>query len=94
VAKVKKPKLPRAWSGKVLTDELAERLADEAESTDGLKWERRRPVGPPSADEDVVPWMSMRIPADLQAAIRRRANQERRTVSDLAREAFERLLEN
>lgn len=93
MAKVKKPKLPRTRSGKVLTDEIAERLADELESTDGFIWERRRPVGPPPAEENIVPRMSMRIPAHLQDAIRRRANQERRTVSELARVALEELLE-
>jgi hypothetical protein len=37
MAKMKKPRLPRTWSGKVLTDEIAERIADEIESTDEVR---------------------------------------------------------
>lgn len=94
MAKVKKPKLPRAWSSRVLTDEIAERLADEVESTEVFKWRRRRPVGPqPTAGNAVAPRVSLRIPSDLHDAIRVRANEKRRTVSDLAREALEKLLD-
>ena len=93
MAKVKKPKLPRAWSGRVLTDEIAEQLADEVESTDVIKWRRKRPVGPPPADgRCVAPRVSLRIPTDLHDAIKVRANEKRRTVSDLTREALEKLL--
>jgi hypothetical protein len=93
MAKVKKPKLPRTWSGKVLTDEIAEQLADEVESADVVKWRRRRPVGPPPADEKcVAPRVSLRIPTDLHEAIKAQANEKRRTVSDLTREALEKLL--
>ena len=92
MATVKRRKLPRTWSGKVVTDEAADRLADEIESTDGIKWERRRPVGPPRGADLIIPRVGLRIPSDLRAAIQDRANRERRTVSDLTREALEKLL--
>jgi hypothetical protein len=95
MAKVKKPKLPRTWSGKVLTDEVAEKLADEIESDREVRWERRRPVGHPSLDGDgVSPRVSLRIPAELHAAVQARANEDRRTVSDITGEALERFLKS
>jgi hypothetical protein len=94
MAKVRKPKLPRTWSGRVLTDEIAERLADEVESTAAVKWGRRRPVGPPPAARNgAAPRVSLRIPSDLHEEIQVRANEKRRTVSDLTREALEKLLD-
>jgi hypothetical protein len=94
MAKMKKQRLPRTWSGKVLTDEIAERLADEIESGDEVRWARRRPVNRPTTEGDGIPSrVSFRIPTDLYRAVQVRANKERRTVSDLAREALEKLLD-
>jgi hypothetical protein len=93
MAKMKKPRLPRTWSGKVLTDEIAERIADEIESTGEVRWARRRPVGRPPAEGDGVPLrVNFRIQTDLYRAIQVRANDERRTVSDVTREALEKLM--
>lgn len=94
MAKMKKPRLPRTWSGKVLTDEIAERLADELESGDEVRWARRRPVGRPTAEGDgVPPRVSFRLPTDLYRAVQVRANKERCTVSDVTREALEKLMD-
>jgi hypothetical protein len=93
MAKVKKEKLPRTRSGRVLTDEVAEKLADEIESDREVRWARRRPVGRPSLDGDgISPRVSFRIPAELYEAVQVRANKERRTVSDITREALEKYL--
>ncbi len=95
MAKVKAKKPPRTWSGKVLTDEVADQLADEIESDREVKWARRRPVGRPSLEGNgVSPRVSFRIPAELNAALQARANAERRTASDITREALERYLKD
>lgn len=90
MAKVKKEKLPRTWSGKVITDEVADELADEIESDREVRWARRRPVGRPSLNGDgITPKVSFRIPGELYQRVQGRANAEHRTVSDITREALE-----
>jgi hypothetical protein len=93
MAKVKKEKPFRTRSGELVTDELAEKWADEIESDREVHWARRRPVGRPSLDGDgISPRVSFRIPAELYEAVQVRANKERRTVSDITREALEKYL--
>jgi hypothetical protein len=93
MAKVKKEKQFVTRSGQVLTDKVAEKLADEIESDREVRWARRRPVGRPSLNGDgITPRVSFRIPSELYAAVQERANQERRTVSDITREALEKFL--
>jgi hypothetical protein len=90
MAKVKKEKLPRTWSGKAITDEVADQLADEIESDREVRWARRIPVGRPSLDGNgVSPRVSFRIPDGLHKSVQARANEEHRTVSDITREALE-----
>jgi hypothetical protein len=94
MAKVKKEELFRTRSGAVITDAVAEKLADDIESDREVRWARRLPVGRPSLDGNgISPRVSFRVPADLYEALQVRANQERRTVSDITREALERHLD-
>lgn len=93
MAKVKKKEEFVMRSGQVLTDEIAEELADEIESEREFKWARRRPVGRPSLNGDgITPRVSFRIPTELYEELRVRANKDRRTISDITREALEKFL--
>jgi hypothetical protein len=93
MAKVKKEELPRTRSGQVITDELAEKWADEIESDQPVRWARRLPVGRPSLNGNgISPRVSFRIPAELHEELQVRANKERRTCSDITREALEKYL--
>jgi hypothetical protein len=92
MAKVKAKEF-RTKSGLVITDEVAERLADEIESEEGFEWARKRPVGRPSLDgSGTSPRVSFRVPRELYDAAAERAIEEERTVSALAREALEKYL--
>lgn len=83
----------RTKSGLVITDEVAERLANEVESEEEFAWTRKRPVGRPSLDGNgKSPRVSFRVPRDLYDAAVERAIEEERTVSALAREALEKYL--
>jgi hypothetical protein len=93
MAKVNKGGRVATRSGQMLTEEIAERLADEIESDREVRWARRRPVGRPSLSGDgITPRVSFRIPSDLFAAVQDRANKERRTGSDITHEALEKFL--
>lgn len=92
MAKVKDD-LPRTLSGRVITDEVADELADEIESDAPVVWTRKLRVGRPSLDgNSASPRVSFRIPKDLYKAAAERAIEEERTVSALAREALEKYL--
>ena len=81
-------------SGKSLTDDEIERLADEATTTgydvEALKRRRRgRPlIG--SAPAEVVP---VRLDPELRAAVEARATADQTTTSDVIREALRRFLD-
>jgi hypothetical protein len=80
-------------SGTVLTEELAEELAEEAERGYDTSKLRRRFVGRPSLGPNgVSPRVSFRASPELYEAAWKRADKEGRSLSDLAREAFERYL--
>ena len=80
-------------SGVEITPELEERLADEAERGYDLSEARRQYVGRPSLGGDgVSPRISFRASRELTAAAQKRADEEGRSLSDLAREALERFL--
>lgn len=83
---------PVTKGGTVLTDEEVNRLADEAEA--GYDLDTARRVGRPSlgGGDEHSPHVSFRAPADLRAKAEQRAAREGKTVSQLAREAFERYL--
>lgn len=82
-------------SGAVITEEIAERLADEVESGYDLAGARRQFVGRPSLGENgISPRISFRASPDLLAGAQRRADKEDRSLSDLAREALTRYLDS
>lgn len=92
MAKVKAArKNPKTRAGTKVTPQLADTLANEAERGYDLSITRRRQVGRPSlAGGGKSPRMSFRTTPDLYRAVQRRAKEEGRSVSDLAREAVAR----
>lgn len=83
----------RTRSGLVITDELAEELADEIESDEPVVFTGIRLVGRPSlGGNGTSPRLSFRVPRELYDAAAERAIAEERTVSALAREALEKFL--
>lgn len=90
MAKVKKAatKNPKTKSGAEITPEIAGALAAEAERGYDLSKAKSRRVGRPSlAGQGASPRMSFRTTPDLYRAAQKRAKEEGRSVSDLAREA-------
>lgn len=85
--------LPRTKSGLLITDEVADRIADEIESDEPVVFTDVRPVGRPSLDGNgASPRVSFRVPRELYDAAAERAIEEERTVSAVAREALEKYL--
>lgn len=81
-------------SGEVVTDELAEQLADEAERGYDLSELTRVYVGRPSLGQSgISPRISFRASPELLGTAQRRADKEERSLSDLAREALVRYLD-
>jgi hypothetical protein len=97
MAKVKQDK-GKTWvtkSGAVITEEIAEEMADEAERGYDLADLRRQFVGRPSLGENgISPRVSFRASPELLADAQRRADKEDRSLSDLAREALTRYLDS
>lgn len=80
-------------SGKTLTLGDIEALADEAEAGYDLRSVKGEPIpGRPSLGKGVSPRISYRVPERLYAKAKARAKAERRTVSEVAREALERYI--
>jgi hypothetical protein len=80
-------------SGVDFTPELEEDLAAEAERGYDLSKARRRFLKrPPLADGESPPTVAFTIPQDQFNRVRQRAEEEGRTVSDLAREALKRYM--
>ncbi|HUN78388.1 MAG TPA: ribbon-helix-helix protein, CopG family [Solirubrobacteraceae bacterium] len=76
-------------SGEVLTDEDIEALADEAERGYDLDKAIRVSVGRPSLGPGgVSPRIQIRVDPDLAQALRARAQEEHRSVSEIARTAL------
>lgn len=83
----------RLASGEVITEEDAERIADEVESDAPVVFTGIRLVGRPSLNgRGTSPRVNFRVPRDLYEAAADRAYEEERTVSAVAREALERYL--
>jgi hypothetical protein len=104
MAKVKKPSerdienevLGVTRSGTVITEKIAEEMAEEIER-DGLDSSNleRRYVGRPSLGPGGnSPRVSFRVSPDLHKAAWKRADKEGRSLSDLAREAFTRYMDS
>jgi hypothetical protein len=104
MGKVKKPgkkaeKEEQAWvtrSGMVLTEEIADQMAEEIERNppDPSKLERRYVGRPSLGPAGPSPRVSFRAPPDLYEAAWKRADKEGRSLSDLAREAFTRYMDS
>jgi len=102
MAKVKKTKsadhevLGVTPSGTVITEELAEQWAEEFEKNppDPSEFERRYVGRPSLGPRGHSPRVSFRVPPDLYKAAWARADKEGRSLSDLAREAFNRYMES
>jgi hypothetical protein len=93
MAKVKRMtrKNPKTKAGTEITPEVADALAAEAERGYDLSKAKRRRVGRPSlAGAGASPRLSFRTTPDLYRAAQKRAKEEGRSVSDLAREAVAR----
>lgn len=101
MAKVRKKELPPEAlgvtpSGTVITEELAEQWAEELEreGLDPSKVERRYVGRPSLGPAGHSPRVSFRVPPALHKAAWARADEEGRSLSDLAREAFNRYMDS
>lgn len=98
MGKVKKPNkkaeeeqiLGVTRSGTVITEKVAEEMAEEFERNppDPSTLERRYVGRPSLGPGGLSPRVSFRISPDLHKAAWKRADKEGRSLSDLAREAF------
>jgi hypothetical protein len=80
--------------GVEVTDEMAEGWADEAERGYDISELTRQYVGRPSLGRrGISPRISFRAPDDLFKKAQKRADKEERSLSDLAREALTRYLD-
>ena len=81
-------------SGAVITEEIAERMAEEIERNppDPSELERRYVGRPSLGPAGHSPRVSFRVPPDVYKAAWARADKEGRSLSDLAREAFNRYM--
>jgi predicted HicB family RNase H-like nuclease len=81
-------------SGTVITEEIAEQMAEEFEKEppDPSELERRYVGRPSLGGAGHSPRVSFRVPPDLHKAAWARADKEGRSLSDLAREAFNRYM--
>lgn len=96
MAKVKATKTKhKTRSGAEIDAKKADALASEAERGYDLAKARRRRVGRPSLGRGgASPRVSFRATPELYRAAKRRAREEGRTVSDLARDAVARYVES
>lgn len=95
MAKVKNAirKHPKTKAGTEITPEIVDSLAAEAERGYDLSKAKPRRVGRPSlAGAGASPRLSFRATPDLYRAAQKRAKEEGRSVSDLAREAVARFV--
>jgi uncharacterized protein (DUF4415 family) len=90
---VEKSRTYRTNTGKVLTDEDIEALADEAEGGYDVELLKTRRRGRPmlgTAPAEVVP---VRLDPDLKRAVEARADAEQTTTSEIIRQALRRFLD-
>jgi hypothetical protein len=95
----KKAEKEQHWvtrSGMVVTEEIAEQMAEEIERNppDPATLERRYVGRPSLGPAGHSPRVSFRVPPDLYKAAWARADKEGRSLSDLAREAFNRYMDS
>jgi hypothetical protein len=82
-------KVTRSKSGVPITDELAERLADEAEAGYDLTPSKRVGRKSLAGADGMSPRVNFRMTAELQARAQALAEKEGKTISEIAREALE-----
>ncbi len=93
MAKVKRAETMRTRSGAEIDATAADALAAEAERGYDLPKAKRRRVGRPSLGaRGTSPRVSFRATPELYRAAKRRAREEGRSVSELAREAVARYI--
>lgn len=95
----KKDEEEQVWvtrSGMVLTEEIAEQMAEEIERNppDPSKLERRYVGRPSLGPAGHSPRVSFRVSPELHKAAWKRADKEGRSLSDLAREAFTKYMDS
>ncbi len=78
--------------GHPISEEFAEELAEEAERgyADIKGWKREHVGRPSLSGNGTSPRVSLRITPELSAALQRRAGDEDKTVSEVARDAIAR----
>jgi HicB family len=83
-------------SGKVITEEVAEEMAEDFEKNppDLSTWSRRYVGRPSLGPNGLSPRVSFRVPPDLHKAAWARADKEGKSLSELAREAFNRYMDS
>jgi len=104
VGKVKKQKkkdpenevLGVTRSGLVITEKVAEEMAEDFEKNppDLSTWKRRYVGRPSLGPNGLSPRVSFRVPPELHKAAWARADKEGKSLSELAREAFNRHMDS
>ena len=95
MAKVRKKKELRTASGVLITPEIEDALAAEAERGYDLSKAIVVPVGRPSLGQTgSSPRLSFRVAPETFAAAKKRAAEEGRSVSEIARDAVENYLDS
>lgn len=97
--KAKKTEEELRWvtdSGKVITEEVAEEMAEDFEKNppDLSTWSRRYVGRPSLGPNGLSPRVSFRVPPELHKAAWARADKEGKSLSELAREAFNRYMDS
>ncbi|MHB8449899.1 MAG: CopG family ribbon-helix-helix protein [Mycobacteriales bacterium] len=82
----------RTKVGTILTPDMEEALADEAEAGYDLTLARPQRTGRPSLGKGVSPRLDLRVDPDLAEALHHRARVEHRSASAVARDALRRYL--
>ncbi len=82
----------RSRTGVDLTDEVLERMAEEAEAGLDVTQLRRRP-GRPAMGSGPADTLPVRLDPELRAAVEARAAADQTSTSDVIREALRRFLE-
>jgi len=82
-------------SGTVITEKVAEEMAEDFEKNppDLSTWHRRYVGRPSLGPKGLSPRVSFRVPPELHEAAWARADKEGRSLSELAREAFDRYMD-
>jgi hypothetical protein len=82
----------RTASGKAISDELVERLADEAEAGYDVDETLRRRGGRPPIGSAAASVESVRLDPELHQALAQRAEQDHETTSSVIRKALRKYL--